>query len=160
MLPVPLEGAALMIFANFVGAVNLIIVRKIGCRVGTLTFARVRTLFLFMLFMGYNLFTAGKVGIPPVSIFLIILLGAFFGPFLNVISVYKSLEYIPAGKLALFRSLQPLFVMVTAGIFLKTIPGFRESVGGLIIVAGCIILAYFHMSHVVRVKRPLRTLRP
>jgi len=154
-----LGGVALMIYANFVGSINMIIVRKIGCHVGTLTFARIRTLSLFTLFISYNLFTAGKVAVPTVPVLLIILLGSFFGPFLNVISIYKSLEYIPAGKLALFRSIQPFFVMVAAGIFLKILPGFRESVGGFIVVVGCIILAYFHMRHVLKIKRPIRTTR-
>jgi drug/metabolite transporter (DMT)-like permease len=152
-------GILLMLYANFTGAVALVTVRKIGSHVGTLTFARIRTISLFVVFFSYNLYKTGKVEILPIPLILTILLGSFFGPFLNVISIYKSLEYIPAGKLALFRSVQPLFVMVAAGIFLKTFPGFRELIGGLIIIFGSVILAYYHINHVIGVKRPLRALR-
>ena len=155
----PLVGILLMLYANFTGAMNLVIVRKIGCRVGTLTFARIRTVSLFITFLSYNLYKTGEVITPPIPLLLVIIIGSFFGPFLNVISIYKSLEYIPAGKLALFRSVQPLFVMLAAGFFLKTFPGLRESIGGLIIIFGSVILAYFHMSHVIGLKRPLRALR-
>ena len=156
---VPLNGAALMIYANFVGAINLIIVRKIGCHVGTFTFARMRSISLFTVFLGYNLIVTGRLIIPPISLLLLILLGAFFGPFLNVISVYKALETFQAGKLALYRSVQPLFIMAASGIILHIMPGARESLGGIVIIAGSIILAYFHASHVLEWKRPLRTLR-
>jgi len=156
---VPFKGAAMMIYANFVGSINLIIIRKIGPHIGMLTFARIRSISLFTFLIGYNLAVNGKVAVPPLNLLLIIMLGAFFGPFLNVISIYKSLETIPAGKLALYRSIQPLFIMTAAGIFLKILPGQRETIGGLIIMSGSIILAYFHAGHVLGWKRPLRTLR-
>ena len=156
---VPFKGAAMMIYANFVGAINLIIIRKIGPHVGTLTFARIRTISLFILLTGYNLAVNGKVAVPPLDLLLIIVFGAFFGPFLNVISIYKSLETIPVGRLALYRSVQPLFIMTATGIFLKILPGPRETIGGLIIMSGSIILAYFHAGHALKWKRPLRTLR-
>ncbi|MBN1294550.1 MAG: DMT family transporter [Candidatus Latescibacteria bacterium] len=154
-----LIGVTLMVYANFVGAINLIIVRKIGCVVGAFTFARMRSISLFAIFMVYNLIKTGSVTVPAPKLLIITFTGAFFGPFLNVISVYKALETIPAGKLALFRSIQPLFIMVASGIFLHTIPGIRESLGGMIIITGSIILAYFHMGHVLGWKDPLRTLR-
>ena len=155
----PPAGILLMLFANFAGSANLVIVRKIGGHVGTLTFARGRTVSLFIIFLCYNLFIAGGVVIPSLSLMAVILLGSFFGPFLNVLAIYKSLEDIPAGKLALFRSLQPIFVIAASWIFLQIIPGLRVLTGGFIMILGSVILAYFHMSHVIGVKRPLRTLR-
>ena len=47
----PPAGILLMLFANFAGSANLVIVRKIGCHVGTLTFARGRTISLFIIFL-------------------------------------------------------------------------------------------------------------
>ena len=156
---VPFRGTLLMLYANVTGSFNMVIVRKIGCHVGTLTFARIRTISLFALFLSYNLYSTGKIVVPPLQLLVFIIAGSFFGPFINVISIYKSLEYITAGKIALYRSIQPLFVMAAAGIFLKTLPGLRESIGGMIIIIGSIVLAYFHAVHVIGLKRPLRALR-
>ncbi len=156
---VPFIGTLLMLYANITGSINLVIVRKIGCHVGTLTFARIRTISLFTFFLCYNLYSNGKIIVPPVQLLVFIIAGSFFGPFLNVISIYKSLEYITVGKIALYRSIQPLFVMAVAGIFLKTFPGIRALIGGMIMILGSIVLAYFHAVHVIGLKRPLRALR-
>ncbi len=156
---VPVEGAALILFSNFTGSVNLIIVRKVGPEVGTFTFARFRTAVLFLLFSFYILYESGGFTPPPADITLIIVIGSFFGPFLNTISLYKCLEYIPAGKVALFRSVQPLFVMAATGAILGMLPGVRETAGGLVVVAGCILLAYYHARHMVGQRFPLRTPR-
>ena len=153
---VPLAGTLCMVFANFTAASNFVIVRKIGCHVGTLTFARIRTTTLFILFTGYNLYTTGAVTVPPAGILAVAVFGSFFGPFLNIIAMYKALEYIPAGKLALLKSLQPIFVLIAAFVVLKTFPGFRESLGGIIVVIGCMFLAYFHARHALDIRRPLR----
>ena len=155
----PFTGTVLVLFANFCGSIELIIIRKIGCFVGTYTFARIRTVSLFTVFLLYNLFSAGKVAVLPLPLLSAIIFGSFFGPFLNVIAIYKSLEYITAGKLALFRSIQPVFVMIGTGIFLRTYPGIRESIGGMIIIIGSMILAYFHIRYVLDWKNPLRSLR-
>jgi len=153
---VPPLGAALITLSNLTSASNFIIVRKIGKHLGTLTFARVRTTVLFTVFFTHNMIARGGITVPSPDVLAVLFFGSLFGPFLNVISIYKCLEYIPAGKLALFRSLQPIFVMAAAGAVLKTFPGPRETAGGVIIIAGCVILAYYHAQHVIGLKRPLR----
>jgi len=142
----PPIALALMLYSNFTAAINLIIVRKVGFHVGTLTFARVRTTALFIIFLGWNLGTQGYVNVPHGAVLLVMLIGSFFGPFLNVVSIYKALEYLPAGKLALLKSSQPLLVMITSAFILHSTPGLRESIGGIIVIFGCILLASFHME--------------
>ena len=156
---VPLLGALGIMYSNLCGASNFVIVRKIGGKMGTLTFIRIRTTFMFVIFLGFNLATTRHVEIPDAPTLTLLFLGAFFGPFLNVIALFKSLEYIPAGKLALFRSLQPIFVLIASWAILKTVPGYRESAGGFIIIFGCVLLAYLHAQHVLGIKRPLRAVR-
>ena len=48
----------------------------------------------------------------------------------------KTLEFFPVGKVALFRSIQPLFVVI-----------------------GSILPAYLHTKHALIVKRPWRSPR-
>ncbi len=156
---IPLLGAVFLTIANFSGAMTMIIVRNFGERVGTLTFARLRSISLFTFFLCWKLATHGRVEIPPTTMLILAVVGAFFGPFLNVISVYKTLEFFPVGKVALFRSVQPLFVVIFGGIFLKMYPGIREMAGGLFVIIGSILLAYLHAKHALIVKRPWRSPR-
>jgi drug/metabolite transporter (DMT)-like permease len=156
---VPPIAALLVIIANLLGAASLVIVRKIGPSVGTFTVTRLRTIVLFILFLGIKLMTEGKITVPPIHVLFVALLGAAFGPFLNTLSIYKALEYIPAGKLVLFRGVQPLPVMVFAALILNMFPGWRETVGGLVTISGCILLAYYHSRHYIGGKTPLRTIR-
>jgi len=155
---VPLKGAVSLLFSFFCGSICLVIVRKISSHVGAVTIGRLRTVVLFVLFLGVDIAMNGRVFVPLAPLFFVILLGAFFGPFLNVIAVYKSLEYIPAGKFAIFNSILPLFVTGAAAVFLHSFPGVRETFGGIIIVLGCIVLAYFHAGHMIDRKIPLRSL--
>jgi len=154
----PFLAVGFMIYANITSAANMAIVRKVGCGVGIYTFARIRTLTLFTVFFTVNVITA-PLALPPLIPLTVIIAGAFFGPFLNVIAIYKALEDITAGKLALYRSIQPFFVMMAAAAFLHTFPGIRETVGGIIVIIGCILLAWRHMGHVIGLRTPIRGIR-
>lgn len=154
---VPPAGAALILFSNLLGSANLIIVRKVSPEVGPYTFARFRTAMLFLVFSFYLLYESGGFILPSLKVTAFLVMGSFFGPFLNTISLYKCLEYIPAGKVALFRSVQPLLVMAATGAILGMLPGPRETAGGLVVIAGCIMLAYYHARHMVGQRFPLRT---
>ena len=85
--------------------------------------------------------------------------GGFFGPYLNVVSIYKTLEYIPAAKTALFRSLQPVFIMGATVMILKTFPGIKETIGGIIIISGNILLFYCNADKLGDVRNFIRSLR-
>jgi len=156
---IPLAGALGIMYSNLGGASSFVIVRKIGGTVGTLTFVRIRTTVMFTIFLGYNLAVNETVAIPPVPVMTLMFFGAFFGPFLNVIAIFKALEYIPVGKLALFRSIQPIFVLIASAVVLRTVPGPRESIGGFVIILGCILLVLLHAKHIIGVKPPLRAVR-
>ena len=156
---VPPFGVFLVLFANLLASFNLIIVKKIGVRVGAYTIARIRTISVFLFFLIMNLVYYGGVSVPPAQYLIIILLGAFFGPYLNVVSIYKTLEYIPAAKTALFRSLQPVFIMGASVMILKTFPGIKETIGGIIIVSGNILLFYSNADKLEDIRNFIRSLR-
>jgi len=65
---------------------------------------------------------------------------ALVGPVLGRYSYMKALSLIPVSKAALINQLQPVWVAVMACLLLKTLPSVREFAGGLMIIAGCMIL--------------------
>jgi drug/metabolite transporter (DMT)-like permease len=156
---VPVIATFLFITANFAVSLNLVLIRKLGARVATFVFAVIRTVSLIIFYTTLNLLLTGSINAPPPRVLAVLALGAFFGPFLNVVSLYKALDYLPAGKASLFRSLIPFFVLVSGAIIFGSIPGTREIAGGSIIIVGSVMLAYFHSRHVINWKAPMQQMQ-
>jgi len=134
-----LYGSMLILGSTFFLSFSAIVIRKIGCHVGALSFALVRTVTLFMFYIFYASAVPGSFSLLPAHTLMRVMLGAFLGPFLTVIASYKALEYMEAGKVALFGSLQPFFIMISALLIFGTMPGIRGIVGGILMVVGNIV---------------------
>jgi len=65
---------------------------------------------------------------------------ALSGPVIARFLYLKSLTILPVSRVALINQFQPVWVAVTAGILLGTLPAPREWVGGALIIAGCLLL--------------------
>ena len=156
---IPPAGLFILLIAIIVHSASYIIIRKIGRTIGIHTFARLRCVTLFTLFLSVNLYVDGEVYVPELPLLLVTIFGAAFGPFLNSISVFKCLEYIPAAKVSLLRSIQPILVLFAGMIFLGSFPGRREVIGGIIIVFGSFLLAWLHARNTINMKWPLRMFR-
>jgi drug/metabolite transporter (DMT)-like permease len=156
---VPLVGGLLLLTSNVSSAFTYVIVRRIGSDVGILTLARIRTIVLFTVFFIMNIAHYGRIVVPVFPVLALLVVGAFFGPFLNTISIFRTIEHIPVGKAALFRSIQPLFVTIAAAVILGVFPGIRETTGGVVMIAGSALLAYFHAGHMLPSRWPMRGIR-
>jgi len=139
-------GSLLTLSSTFIGSISIIIVRKIGYHVGSHTFAFIRTITLFLFYLFYASSVPGSFGLLPIKSMIFTMSGAFFGPFLMVISSYKALEYMEAGKVALLGSLQPFFVMISAFLIFRTFPGLRGIVGGMLMVVGNIVFIQINVK--------------
>lgn len=83
----------------------------------------------------------GHFHIPTSASHLIVLVvGAFFGPFLAHTLYFYSLRYIGLSELAVMRTTQPLFVALYASVFLGMIPTANQFAGGVLIIIGAILL--------------------
>ena len=125
---------------------SAIVIRKIGCHIGAHTFALIRTATLLVFYVLYTFSVTGSFTLMPVGTLIRVMLGSFLGPFLTVISSYKALEYMEAGKVALFGSLQPFFVMISAFFIFDSIPALKGIVGGLLMVIGNIVFIRMNMK--------------
>jgi drug/metabolite transporter (DMT)-like permease len=65
---------------------------------------------------------------------------ALVGPFLARTLYMYSLKHLPVSKAALVNQSQPLFVALFSAILLRTLPSRREWTGGLLILAGALLL--------------------
>jgi len=132
-------GSMLVLSSTFLGSVCSIIIRKTGCYVGAHTFAFIRTLALLAFYVSYASLVPGSFALPPAETLMRVMIGSFLGPFLTIISSFKALEYMEAGKVALFGTTQPFFVMISTFLIFGTFPGMRGIAGGILMVVGNIV---------------------
>jgi drug/metabolite transporter (DMT)-like permease len=67
---------------------------------------------------------------------------ALMGPTLARLVYLLALKRLAVSKAALVNQIQPLFVSLIAFIFLGTIPGLKEWIGGLCILGGCTAMVW------------------
>lgn len=94
-------------------------------------------LLVFSLIM---IFVYGKSFVIPVSALKNIAVGAMLGPFLAILTVYYSFSYINASRSSVVQSLKGIFVLLGAYLVFGTFPLPHQFAGGLITVAGVLVM--------------------
>ncbi len=74
------------------------------------------------------------------------LLGAFIGPCASFYLTFRSYRYWALSQSTLALTMQPLFVLPLAYVFLNTMPSLRELIGGAIILSGAFWLGFLHLN--------------
>jgi len=82
----------------------------------------------------------GVLQLPSSISFLIILIGALFGPFLGFMFLYKALSFFEVSRVSAIRTSFPFFVALYSFLIFHTIPGPRQVLGGGIIIVGILVL--------------------
>jgi drug/metabolite transporter (DMT)-like permease len=66
--------------------------------------------------------------------------GALLGPFLGVLLIYYSFKFIEASRSSIIQSLKGIVVLAGAWLYFKTLPAGHQVLGGLLTVAGVLIM--------------------
>ncbi len=136
------KGVFYIILATLAGAVQLLIAKayskKIDINVMVAYRAGIATAFVFV----WDMFS-GKVNFSsvPLKYWLVSMLGAFLGPCASFLFTFRSYRYWELSKASILLTLQPVFVLPLAYIFLGTFPDKKELIGGVVILFGAIWLA-------------------
>ena len=78
--------------------------------------------------------------IIPISALKNIAIGAVLGPFLAILTIYYSFQYIEASRSSIVQSLKGIFVLIGAYFVFKTFPLPHQFIGGMITVIGVLIM--------------------
>ena len=73
-------------------------------------------------------------------------IGALVGPFLTGLAQYSALRYIEASRTMIIQATRSLFVLVGSMIYLSILPEMLQLIGGLITIAGVIIMTLGKMK--------------
>lgn len=109
---------------------------------GILTMNRVVFIFVFaasvMVIRHETLVISGKAAFNMA-------LGSMLGPFLTGLAQYSSLRFIEASRSMIIQSTRSLFVLVGSMIYLSILPEMLQLTGGLITIAGVIVMTWGKM---------------
>lgn len=72
--------------------------------------------------------------------------GSLLGPFLTGLAQYSSLRYIEASRTMIIQSTRSLFVLIGSMIYLSILPETIQLAGGLITIAGVIVMTWGKMK--------------
>jgi drug/metabolite transporter (DMT)-like permease len=111
---------------------------------GILTLNRVVFLFVFAvaaMFIRHESFVVSGRAVMNMAI------GSLLGPFMTGFAQYSALKYIEASRTMIIQSTRALFVMVGSMIYLSLLPELFQLVGGLITIAGVIVMTWGKMKY-------------
>jgi len=74
-------------------------------------------------------------------------IGSLLGPFLTGFAQYSALRFIEASRTMIIQSTRSLFVLVGSMIYLSILPEMLQVIGGIITIAGVIILTWGKMRN-------------
>jgi drug/metabolite transporter (DMT)-like permease len=95
----------------------------------------------------WNLLTCRTNFNVRISYYLVTILGAFLGPCLSWLFMYRSYRYWDLSRSSIVFTMQPLFVLPLAYFILGKLPVIKELYGGLIILIGSFWLIWIHIYH-------------
>ena len=109
---------------------------------GILTLNRVIFIFFFaaiaMLIRQESFTISGKAAVNMA-------IGSLLGPFLTGFAQYSALKYIEASRTMIIQSTRSLFVLVGSMIYLSILPEMIQVTGGVITIAGVIVMTWGKM---------------
>ncbi len=134
-----IEGTGYILLSSFFLSVSIIIAKSRIVQIdpSLLMLNRIVYIFFFALFI--ILYTGTPLKINPRPLFNVTI-GAMLGPFLTGLAQYSSIKYIEASRTMIIQSTRGLFVAVGAIIYLNIFPESFQIIGGIITIAGVVII--------------------
>jgi drug/metabolite transporter (DMT)-like permease len=109
---------------------------------GILTLNRV--VFIFVFAAGAMLIRQESLAISGIAT-MNMMIGSLLGPFLTGLAQYSALKYIEASRTMIIQATRSLFVLVGSMIYLSILPQMLQLAGGIITIAGVIIMTWGKM---------------
>lgn len=111
---------------------------------GILTLNRV--VFLFVVAVAAVIIRRESLNVSGTAI-LNMALGSLMGPFLTGLAQYSALKFIEASRTMIIQSTRSLFVLAGSMIYLSILPEMLQLIGGLVTIAGVIVMTWGKMKY-------------
>jgi len=134
-----IPGTGLVVLNTLFAATVSVIIKKNVQKASPEVFNLNSNGWIFLFFLGYFIWSGQSVFIP-VNAFQNIVLGAFFGSFVGLLSFYYSYRYITASRSSIIQSLKGIFVLIIAYFYFDKFPLPVQLWGGGITVSGVLVM--------------------
>ncbi len=94
-----------------------------------------------LVFATVLMFATGQSFEVPVSALINMAIGSFLGPFMGILAIYYSFQYMEASRSSIIQSLKGIVVLVGAYLYFGTLPLPHQLLGGLLTVAGVLVMS-------------------
>lgn len=134
-----ISGAIAALASAFLFSIMQVIVKLYAGRIPPLITNHFRLMLSFPIVLAYALITQ-KIQTPDNFVLILSLAAGVTSGVAGVSLFFKALELAELSKVNIIRTMDPFVVVLFALIFLREVPSFNQMTGGLIIVAGIVIL--------------------
>lgn len=129
------------IFAATTSLVVKVNVRKLTPELITLN----HNLWLFV-YSAVLMLITGKSFVIPSGALANIAIGSFLGPFMGILTIYYSFQYIEASRSSIVQSTKGIVVLIGSYLYFGTLPLTHQLIGGALTVAGVLIMSLAQAS--------------
>ena len=135
-----LPGTGYVLISSIVYSIATIIVKKNIDKMSPALLSLNRLVFIFAFATILMIATGQSFSIPPKALYLIAI-GSLLGPFLAANAGYNALKYIEVSKKSILGSARSFIVMLEAYLYFGTLPKQYQIIGGIITVAGVLLVS-------------------
>lgn len=105
-----------------------------------------------LVFATILMFATGKSFVVPTSALMNMAVGSFLGPFMGILTIYYSFQYIEASRSSIVQSLKGIVVLVGAYLYFGTLPQPIQLAGGFLTVLGVLVMS-LAQARIIRRRR-------
>lgn len=98
------------------------------------------------------MFATAKSFDVPANSLINMAIGSFLGPFMGILTIYYSFQYIEASRSSIVQSLKGIVVLFGAWLYFQTLPLPHQLWGGLLTVAGVLVMT-LAQANILRLKK-------
>ena len=134
-------GLGLCLISSVMEGITVVLVKIAVRKVSPLVVIFYRSLLASSLALVYG-FLTGRLQMPSIQVFLIIMVASLAGSFMANVTYYAALARIDVTRATAIKTMQPFFVLLAAYLAFTTLPTSQQLMGGAIIVMGILCLLY------------------
>jgi drug/metabolite transporter (DMT)-like permease len=131
----------MVVFVNAILAAITSLVVKVNVKKLTPELITLNHNLWLLVFATVLMFSTGKSFIVPTSALINIAIGSFLGPFMGILTIYYSFQYIEASRSSIVQSLKGIVVLAGAYLYFGTLPLPHQLLGGLLTVLGVLVMS-------------------
>jgi drug/metabolite transporter (DMT)-like permease len=131
----------MVVFVNAILAAGTSLVVKVNVKKLSPELITLNHNLWLLVFATILMFATGQSFVVPSSALINIAIGSFLGPFMGILTIYYSFQYIEASRSSIIQSLKGIVVLVGAYLYFGTMPLPHQLLGGLFTVAGVLVMS-------------------